>query len=91
MGARSRRALNGGCHERAQSAHVAGRFVMDFSLPESVEGIRAAVRELCARFPGEYWRGLEPDRYPDEFVAALTEGGWLGALIPRRTAAPASR
>ena len=35
--------------------------------------IRAAVRELCARFPGEYWRALEPDRYPEEFVAALTE------------------
>ena len=38
--------------------------------------------ELCARFPGEYWRGLEPDRYPEEFVAALTENGWLAALIP---------
>jgi acyl-CoA dehydrogenase len=68
--------------ERAQSAHVAGRVVMDFSPPESIAGIRAAVRELCARFPGEYWRGLEPDRYPREFVAALTGGGWLGALVP---------
>jgi alkylation response protein AidB-like acyl-CoA dehydrogenase len=55
---------------------------MEFSLPASVDGIRSAVRELCARFPGEYWRGLEPDRYPEEFVAALTEGGWLGALVP---------
>jgi acyl-CoA dehydrogenase len=44
--------------------------------------IRSAVRELCARFPGEYWRELEPDRYPEEFVAALTEAGWLGGLIP---------
>jgi acyl-CoA dehydrogenase len=44
--------------------------------------IRAGVRELCAGFPGEYWRGLEPDRYPAEFVAALTAGGWLAALIP---------
>ena len=44
--------------------------------------IRAAVAELSARFPGEYWRGLEPDGYPDEFVAALTAGGWLGILIP---------
>jgi alkylation response protein AidB-like acyl-CoA dehydrogenase len=44
--------------------------------------IRAAVAELCSRFPGEYWRGLEPDGYPDEFVAALTAGGWLGILIP---------
>jgi acyl-CoA dehydrogenase len=49
--------------------------------PELAE-IRSAVRELCARFPGEYWRALEPDRYPEEFVAALTEAGWLAALIP---------
>ena len=40
------------------------------------------MRELCAQFPGEYWRALEPDRYPEEFVAALTENGWLAALIP---------
>jgi acyl-CoA dehydrogenase len=40
------------------------------------------MRAVCARFPGEYWRGLEPDRYPTEFVEALTAGGWLGALIP---------
>jgi acyl-CoA dehydrogenase len=44
--------------------------------------IRLAVRGLCSRFPGEYWRGLEPDRYPEEFVTALTEQGWLAALIP---------
>jgi acyl-CoA dehydrogenase len=55
---------------------------MDFTPPESVDQIRAAVRALCADFPGEYWRGLEPDRYPTEFVAALTGGGWLGALVP---------
>jgi acyl-CoA dehydrogenase len=55
---------------------------MDFALPEELGEIRSAVRELCARFPGEYWRGLEPDRYPEEFVQALTEAGWLAALIP---------
>jgi acyl-CoA dehydrogenase len=55
---------------------------MDFSVPAELKEIRAAVRELCERFPGEYWRGLEPDRYPEEFVAALTEHGWLAALIP---------
>lgn len=55
---------------------------MDFALPDEVSEIRAAVRELCAGFPGEYWRSLEPDRYPEEFVAALTEHGWLAALIP---------
>src|SRR5436190_4008631 len=56
---------------------------MDFSPPPELAEIRAAVRELCERFPGEYWRGLEPDRYPEEFVRALTEGGWLAALIPQ--------
>lgn len=55
---------------------------MEFSLPDELSEIRAAVRELCAGFPGEYWRSLEPDRYPEEFVAALTEQGWLAALIP---------
>jgi acyl-CoA dehydrogenase len=55
---------------------------VDFSVPEELNDIRAAVRELCGRFPGEYWRALEPDRYPEEFVAALTENGWLAALIP---------
>ena len=45
--------------------------------------IRAAVRLLCARFPGSYWRELDRARaYPTEFVAALTEAGFLGALIP---------
>jgi alkylation response protein AidB-like acyl-CoA dehydrogenase len=44
--------------------------------------IRAAVSALCAEFPGEYWRGLEPDGYPTELVEALTRGGWLAVLIP---------
>jgi acyl-CoA dehydrogenase len=55
---------------------------VDFAAPEELAEIRAAVRELCEQFPGEYWRELEPDRYPEAFVEALTEGGWLGALIP---------
>lgn len=47
------------------------------------EDVRTAVHELCARFPGEYWRELDRDRaYPREFVKALTESGFLGALIP---------
>jgi alkylation response protein AidB-like acyl-CoA dehydrogenase len=45
--------------------------------------IRAAVRRLCAGFPGEYWRKLDRERaYPAEFVAALTDSGFLAALIP---------
>jgi alkylation response protein AidB-like acyl-CoA dehydrogenase len=45
--------------------------------------IRAEVRKLCAAFPGAYWRALDREgAYPAEFVRALTEGGWLSALIP---------
>jgi acyl-CoA dehydrogenase len=45
--------------------------------------LRDAVRELCRRFPGEYWRRVDEERaYPEEFAAALTAAGWLGALIP---------
>lgn len=50
--------------------------------------IRSAVRELCSRFPGAYWRGLEPDTYPEAFVQTLTEEGWLGALIPEEYGGP---
>jgi acyl-CoA dehydrogenase len=55
---------------------------VNFAEAPELADIRSAVRELCARFPGEYWRALEPDRYPEEFVAALTEAGWLAALVP---------
>ena len=55
---------------------------MPTSPPEELVEIRGAVAELCARFPVEYWRSLEPDSYPEEFVRALTENGWLAALIP---------
>src|SRR4051812_13127173 len=55
---------------------------MDFSAPPELNDIRAAVGELCARFPPAYWRGLEPDGYPEDFVAAMTQAGWLAALIP---------
>lgn len=45
--------------------------------------IRDAVARLCAGFPGEYWRRLDREMaYPTEFVAALTESGFLSALIP---------
>jgi acyl-CoA dehydrogenase len=46
--------------------------------------IRDGVRLLCSRFPDAYWRELEPDGYPTAFVEALTEDGWLAALIPER-------
>jgi len=51
--------------------------------PEEFTDVRAGVRALCAKFPGEYWRALDRERaYPTEFVAALTKAGYLAALIP---------
>lgn len=45
--------------------------------------IRQGVRDLCARFPGSYWREKDRDRaYPGEFVDALTQAGYLACLIP---------
>ncbi len=49
----------------------------------SDEELRSGVRELCARYPDEYWRRIDrQEAYPQEFVEALTEAGWLAALIP---------
>ncbi len=51
--------------------------------PSGYAEIREEVAKLCARFPGEYWRKLDEVRgYPTEFVQALTESGYLAALIP---------
>ena len=45
--------------------------------------IREAVRRLCANYPGEYWRELDRNReYPEVFVKALTDAGYLAVLIP---------
>ena len=46
--------------------------------------IRESVRALCLEFPGSYWQRLDAEqRYPEEFVAALTSAGWMAALIPQ--------
>ena len=50
---------------------------------ETYDDIREAVGKLCAEFPASYWRTLDREMaYPAAFVQALTEAGWLGALIP---------
>ena len=47
------------------------------------QDIRDGVRQLCAGFPADYWRQCDRARaYPTEFVRALTEAGYLAALIP---------
>ena len=45
--------------------------------------LRQSIREICQRFPDTYWRQLDAERaYPDGFVRALTDAGYLAALIP---------
>ena len=47
--------------------------------------LRREVHALCMRFPDPYWRDLDQRRaYPEAFVQALTDAGWLSALIPVR-------
>ncbi|MER2111582.1 MAG: acyl-CoA dehydrogenase family protein [Solibacillus isronensis] len=50
-----------------------------------LEELREGVRAVCKRFTGDYWRKLdEIDGYPTEFVEAITQAGFLGALIPEQ-------
>jgi alkylation response protein AidB-like acyl-CoA dehydrogenase len=52
-------------------------------LTEAHEDLGRSVREVCSCFPNEYWRDLdERRRYPEEFVVAMTDADYLGALIP---------
>lgn len=56
---------------------------MGFEYTDTQEEIREAVRRLCAGFGPDYWRGCDArGEYPEAFVAAMTEAGWLSALIP---------
>jgi alkylation response protein AidB-like acyl-CoA dehydrogenase len=61
-----------------------GKMLFDSTEPDDPHAtIRAAVRKLCAEFPGSYWRKLDRESaYPSEFVRALGEAGYLAVLIP---------
>lgn len=51
---------------------------------QQYQDIRDGVRSLCAQFPDEYFRKVDEQRgYPEEFVNALTQAGWMAALIPQ--------
>ncbi len=51
---------------------------------EQFQEIRDGIRSLCAQFPDEYFRKVDEARgYPEEFVKALTDAGWMAALIPQ--------
>ena len=48
------------------------------------QDLRDAIRDLCSRYPDAYWREVDARRgYPETFVDALTQAGWLAALIPQ--------
>src|SRR5580692_2578438 len=52
-------------------------------LGEDYPELRESVRKICERYPGAYWRKLEAEQaYPTEFIAELTQGGFLASLIP---------
>ena len=52
-------------------------------MTETHQDLRDAIRALCATFPPEYHRKVDEARgYPEEFVDALTEAGWMAAMIP---------
>jgi acyl-CoA dehydrogenase len=54
-----------------------------FWLTEEQEAIREGVSKVMAGFDAEYWRNAdETGRFPEEFVAAMAEGGWLGVAMP---------
>jgi acyl-CoA dehydrogenase len=51
--------------------------------------LREQIRKLCSRYPSEYWQKLDRSRsYPEEFVGALTEAGYLACLIPEQYGGP---
>ena len=61
---------------------------VQMTLGEDFPEIRGEVKKLCEGFPGEYWRRLEDQpaqtSYPTEFITALTNAGYLAALIPEQ-------
>jgi alkylation response protein AidB-like acyl-CoA dehydrogenase len=65
---------------QASAADQAG---VSIPLGEDYPDIRESVRRICQDFPGKYWRDLEAqEAYPSEFVQAMTDAGYLAALIP---------
>lgn len=67
----------------ADSPRYGGNETLFSPIGEDHGDIREGVRRICAKFPGEYWRTCDAERsYPEEFVRALTESGYLAVLIP---------
>ncbi|MFL6798122.1 MAG: acyl-CoA dehydrogenase family protein [Xanthobacteraceae bacterium] len=68
---------------KADTKHTDHGSPLALNIDDDFAEIREAVRRVCAAYPGSYWRELEDrEAYPTEFVKALTDAGFLGALIP---------
>lgn len=66
-----------------QATAVQETSLISMQIGEDFSEIREAVRRVCADFPEEYWLNLdENEAYPTDFINALTEAGFLAALIP---------
>ena len=53
--------------------------------PDQFQEMREALRDLCSRYDSAYWQQVDHERgYPEAFVTAITEAGWLAALIPEQ-------
>jgi acyl-CoA dehydrogenase len=53
--------------------------------PDQYQEMREALRDLCSRYDSAYWQQVDHERgYPEAFVTAITEAGWLAALIPEQ-------
>ena len=56
---------------------------MVLSTQEDIDLIRKSVRSLCEKFPEDYWKEVDKKQeYPEKFIKALTDEGWLSVLIP---------
>ena len=56
---------------------------MDFELTEAQQALADAVTKLCAPFDAAYWRKCDQEgQFPEAFVQAVAEGGWLGIAMP---------
>ena len=57
---------------------------MNFELNEQQLAVKEAVARICAQFDENYWLERDTDgAFPEEFVRAITDGGWLGIAMPK--------
>ena len=58
---------------------------MEFEMTEDQSAICQAIKDICQKFPLQYWHDIdEQGRFPDEFVKEFVDGGWLGIMMPEK-------